>query len=86
MAELKVDSSIFIQTMKNFDISLPMDKCEQAVVYAPDVLPRSAVSRLGAWMHHNSELMAAFAATHYRECQKMLTALVAKIYDCLGEP
>lgn len=72
---------------KNFDSPRPMGKCELAVAYAPDVTPRSAVNRLSAWMHHNSELMAALAATHYRERQKMLTAKqVAIIYDYLGEP
>lgn len=76
-----------VETKKNYDNPRAMGKCELAAAYAPDVTQRAAVNRLSAWMHHNPELMAAFAATHYRERQKMLTAKqVGIILHYLGEP
>ena len=62
-------------------------KTELALLYAPELEPRSALNRLMMWIKHNRDLYAALLATGYHTNQKLFTAAqTALIFQYLGEP
>lgn len=62
-------------------------KCELALLYSPDVSPKSAVNRLARWIKFNPSLEKALEAKGYRTRQQVFTpAQVAVVVEYLGEP
>lgn len=62
-------------------------KCELAMLYSPDISPRSAVNRLARWISLNAELSQALNERGYRKRQQLFTpAQVEQVVAYLGEP
>ena len=60
---------------------------ELAVLYAPDLIPVSAVKRLTLWVSKNKELTNALQQAGWKRGQHVLTPLqVLRIVEYLGEP
>lgn len=64
-----------------------ISKCELAMLYSPEVSPRSAVNRLARWIRLNKELAQALYERGYRPRQQLFTPTqVEMIIYYLGEP
>lgn len=62
-------------------------KCELAMLYSPEITPRSAVNRLARWIRLNKELSQALYERGYRPKQQLFTPTqVEQIVYYLGEP
>ncbi|MCF0195857.1 MAG: DUF4248 domain-containing protein [Bacteroidaceae bacterium] len=62
-------------------------KVELAQAYLPNVLPKSALNRLMAWIKRNKKLMEALEETGYFKTQKYFSPIqVDLIMRHLGEP
>ena len=62
-------------------------KQELAVMYLPDLLPKSAVNRLTIWIKRCTPLMQQLISTGYTPTQRYYTPRqVSLIVEYLGEP
>lgn len=76
--------------MKSYDYDIDivaMGKRELAQLYAPDLMPRSAVNRLNRWISIHPVLSAELRKTGYRKtCKIFSPRQVELIVEHLGEP
>ncbi|WP_288207550.1 DUF4248 domain-containing protein [uncultured Parabacteroides sp.] len=60
---------------------------ELALLYFPDILPKSASSQLALWINRDEELLSDLLKAGYKKGQRMYTPRqVAILVDHLGEP